>query len=451
MSRVRGPNFLIVGVILALLGGACTSGKPVKKPGTAALIKASTACGTKSGTGCAPVARRIDLHKPTFSDPTNITNPLFPISNLKQVLMLGAADGKPFRSEVTLLPDTKTIEWDGMRVETLVSQYTAYSGGRIVEVALDWYAQADDGSVWYFGEDVFNYSNGAVADTEGTWIAGKDGPAAMIMPAKPKAGDVYRPENSVGIVFEEVTVISVGETVAGPNGPVNGAIKVRELHMDGATEDKTFAPGYGEFFTGGGGDLEAVALGVPVDAVGSTMPSELAALSSDAFGIFDAASAENWADASIRLASMTTAWDSYKAGGVPRALGTHIADAVRALADAVNKQKQATAPQAALYAAQAALDLQLRHRPSTEVDRARSELWARQVLVDVATKEAGDVAGDVTTLEWIWDRFAHTVAGSTAGEIGSHLKALRAAVATKDLAAAARTAETLRATIAALS
>ena len=46
-------------------------------------------------------------------------------------------DGQPFRTEVTLLPETRIIEWGGQRVETLVSQYTAYLGGRIHEVAYD--------------------------------------------------------------------------------------------------------------------------------------------------------------------------------------------------------------------------------------------------------------------------------------------------------------------------
>jgi hypothetical protein len=35
------------------------------------------------------------------------------------------------------------------------------------------------------------------------------------------------------------------------------------LHQDGEREAKTFAPGYGEFFTGGGGAVEALALAVP--------------------------------------------------------------------------------------------------------------------------------------------------------------------------------------------
>ena len=64
------------------------------------------------------------------------------------------------------------------------------------EVAYDLYAQADDGSVWYFGEDVFNFADGAIVDTHGTWIAGVDGPAAMIMPADPQVGDVTGPRTS---------------------------------------------------------------------------------------------------------------------------------------------------------------------------------------------------------------------------------------------------------------
>jgi hypothetical protein len=108
---------------------------------------------------------------------TNLTNPLFPISDLHSVVLNGTVDDKPFGTETTLLPDTRVIEWiPGQFVRVLVSEYVAYLDGRIEEVALDFYAQADDGSVWYFGEDVFNYDGGAVADLSGTWLAGKEGP-----------------------------------------------------------------------------------------------------------------------------------------------------------------------------------------------------------------------------------------------------------------------------------
>ena len=224
----------------------------------------------------APDAERVDLMAPPFSNPTSVTNPLFPISRLDSVVLNGRVDGKAFRTETTLLPDTRVIEWSpGQCVRTLVSQYVAYLDGRIQEVALDFYAQADDGSVWYFGEDVYNYERGAVADTSGTWLAGKEGPAAMIMPAKPRLGDVHRPENVPGLVWEEVEVTEVDKTVDGPRGPVPGAMVGRELHDDGTFSDKVFAPGYGEFFTAHDGDVEALAVALPTDALSAPLPAAL--------------------------------------------------------------------------------------------------------------------------------------------------------------------------------
>jgi len=109
---------------------------------------------------------------------------------LDQVIQLGEEAGATLRFEVTLLPETRTIEWNGQQVETLVSQFIAYEDGRVLEVAVDFFAQADDGAVWYFGEDVANYVDGAIDNTDGTWLAGRDGPPGMIMPADPQVGDV---------------------------------------------------------------------------------------------------------------------------------------------------------------------------------------------------------------------------------------------------------------------
>jgi hypothetical protein len=230
----------------------------------------------------APDSERVDLQPPSFSNPLEITNPLFPIGKLFRAILLGNLEGVPLRIETTLMPGTTTVNLKGQRVETHISQFVAYLGGRIHEVALDRYAQADDGAVWYLGEDVFDYEDGLVADSEGTWLAGKDGPAAMIMPAHPRVGDVWRTENICGLVFEEVTAESTDVTVQGPQGPVTGALVVQELHQDATLEPKTFAPGYGEFVSGGGLDLEALALAIPADALPGLPPKELEVLSSGA-------------------------------------------------------------------------------------------------------------------------------------------------------------------------
>jgi hypothetical protein len=189
------------GLAVAMAGGCGSegSGGAASTSATTATTAATAACvRNEQDTGCLPLApdsKRVDLAAPAFSRPTEITNPLLPIAQVAQAVQLGTADDKPFRAEITLLGGTKTISWNGRQVPTRIHQYVAYSGGRILEVALDWYAQADDGSVWYFGEDVFNYEDGVVADTDGTWLAGRDGPPGMIMPASPGRGQVYRPEN----------------------------------------------------------------------------------------------------------------------------------------------------------------------------------------------------------------------------------------------------------------
>ena len=289
-------RWIVAGALAAapVLAALAADGRSVTQPSRPSTPQV-TECGTYSGAGCAPRARRVDLVRPSFSHPTQITNPLFPISRLDSAVLLGRVEGQRFRAETTLLPGTSAVEWDGQRVETLVSQYTAYVGGRIKEVALDRYAQADDGSVWYLGEEVVDYERGSGVTTEGTWLAGREGPGAMIMPAQPAVGAVFRPENVPGIVFEEVRVKEVGKTVAGPRGPVTGAIVTDELHLDGSHEAKVFAPGYGEFSTGSGGDLEAVALAVPADALPGQAPSpQLDTLGTAAAGILGSAQARDW-------------------------------------------------------------------------------------------------------------------------------------------------------------
>ncbi|MGH2969181.1 MAG: hypothetical protein ACRDK0_08965, partial [Solirubrobacteraceae bacterium] len=327
----------------------------------------------------------MDLVAPPFSNPTSVTNPLFPISSLSSVVLNGRVDGKAFRTETTLLPDTRVIEWSpGQCVKTLVSQYVAYLDGRIQEVALDFYAQADDGSVWYFGEDVYNYVDGAVADTSGTWLAGKEGPAAMIMPAAPKVGDVNRPENIPGLVWEEVATKQVGRTVQGPRGDVAGAIVGRELHDDGTYSDKVFAPGYGEFFTAHYGDVEALAVAVPTDAAPGPPPDSLERLSREAKRVFGAAAARRWRAAARAVAAMRRAWIGLRARSVPRRLVRPTRVALATLDRRVRTRARHRTLDAALDALQAALDLELRYRPPAEIDRKRFELWARQVEVDAA-------------------------------------------------------------------
>jgi hypothetical protein len=401
MNRDMRNIAVALTLLVAGCGGGDTARTKVPQPTRADLEAAGL-----GGLPVAPDSKRVDLEAPPFSHPTRVTNPLFPVSRLRSVVLNGKVEGKPFRTETTLLPGTRTIEWKkGHPVKTLVSQYTAYLGGRIEEVALDFYAQADDGGVWYFGEEVFNYKDGYVADSSDSWLAGRDGPAAMIMPGHPRVGDASRAENIPGRVFEEVAVKRTGEAVNGPLGPVKGAMVGRELHSDGTYSDKVFAPGYGEFYTASNGEVEALAVAVPTDAAKGPPPRALEDLRRGADAVFSAAGSRRWGAAAKRVAAMNADWRALRRGAeLPVRLVPPAGRALDELRRAVRTRAGTRAQNAALDVTQAALDLELRYRPAIEIDRARFDLWARQAGVDAAAHDMAAVNGDVSTLEWIRDR-----------------------------------------------
>jgi hypothetical protein len=259
---------------------------------------------------------------------------------------------------------------------------------------------------------------------------------------------VHRPENIPGLVFEEVTAKSISRTVDGPRGRIHGALVAGELHDDGSFSDKIFAPGYGEFFSAHEGDIEALALAVPTDALKTPMPRELARLTSGANRLFDVVAAKRWGAARGLVGTVTAAWQTHRQRGVPPRLVGPTNVAITALAAAVEARSARRTRHAALDVVQAGLDLQLRYRSPAVIDRARFDLWARQVLVDAGARDLPAVSGDVATLEWIRDRIAHTLDSVSVTRLDTYLGELRANVGDEELAAAARTAKDLRKVVA---
>jgi len=462
MSRAASIGAPLAVAVAAAVAAACTGGGANPAPATRSGAATPPAQRLDPGPTCvppvpakagaclslAPQDRRVDLTAPTFSNPTAVTNPLHPSARTDQVIYGGQVDGGTFRTEFSRVPDRKRITWNGQTFDGITMQYLAFADGRIQEVALDWFAQADDGSVWYLGEDVFDYEDGAVADTEGTWVAGPKAPAAMIMPAHPASGDAYRTENAPPVVFEEVRVQATDQTVPGPSGPVAGAMVVRETHLDGETEDKVFAPGYGEFSTGSSnGDLEAVSLGMPADRRTEPAPATLAALTA-AVAAARAAAAGGEPPPQARVDALRRAWAAHRATGVPPLLDRQTERDVATLAAAVRGGEADEAREALLRVSQDELDLRLPYGEVATVDRARARLWAGQVAVDAAAGDVAGVRGDVATFEWTWRRVAHLVPAAGRAKVEALAEAARAAAARGDLTAAARTSAALSAAVA---
>jgi hypothetical protein len=145
---------------------------------------------------------------------------------------------------------------------------------------------------------------------------------------------------------------------------------------------------------------------------------------------------------------MISTWTTFRAGGVPERLGAQMSQALHALATAVGARNSQEAQQAALEVADASLDLQLRYRPAVQINLARFQLWARQLMVDAAANNAGAVHGDVTTLAWIRDRIALDSADGNG--INDQLRYLRSVADAHEFEVAMVQAARLRETLAGL-
>ncbi|HYQ48526.1 MAG TPA: hypothetical protein VEP69_05635, partial [Thermodesulfovibrionales bacterium] len=125
----------------------------------------------------------------------------------------------------------------------------------LAEDTLDWYAQDDDGNVWYCGEDTTEYLPGGGIDKTGSWEAGKDiaqlGETALpgyVMPARPKPGACYQQESYPGQAEDHARVMRLNAKAALNNGDsFRACLETKEWSPIelGAIEQKIYAKGVG--------------------------------------------------------------------------------------------------------------------------------------------------------------------------------------------------------------
>ncbi|MGZ4963391.1 MAG: hypothetical protein ACXWC8_12620 [Limisphaerales bacterium] len=182
-----------------------------------------------------------------FKDPRSITNPYLPLASLKQDVLEGTEGGHKIRIERTAKPDVrKTFTIGDKTIESLAVEDREIKDGELEEVAMDYFAQADDGTVLYLGEDVNEYKDGKVVSHEGSWLLGKDTKTpGVIMPARPRVGAKFKSEDVNQDIHEEDEVIAGSENVTVPAGSYQNCIKVKETLADGDVEYKYFAFGIG--------------------------------------------------------------------------------------------------------------------------------------------------------------------------------------------------------------
>lgn len=182
-----------------------------------------------------------------FSNPRNITNPYLPLASLKQDILEGTEGTAKVRIERTPKRDVhKTFTIGEQKVEALAVEDREFQNGELSEVALDYFAQANDGTVLYLGEDVDEYKKGKIVGHSGSWLFGKDTKnPGVILPARPSVGTKFKSEDVNTDIHEDDEIVSVSESVTVPAGKFRNCVKVKETLAEGDVEYKYFAFGIG--------------------------------------------------------------------------------------------------------------------------------------------------------------------------------------------------------------
>jgi hypothetical protein len=236
-KRNAGRIFLSLGLVAGAALSACGGDG------------GSAGGGTSSDAATAPTASTRTIpgkNVAAFSHPTRIDNPYAPLTKYRRCESAGTENGTTSRDIRLRLDRTKMFTIDGKQVEAAVFNDRAYEDGKLVESTIDYFAQDDEGVVYYVGEDVTTYENGKVKH-EGSWRFGRDTDTlGVLMPADPRVGDRWHFEYVPGITIESNTLLKRYPSLTVGGKSYRDVLRVREyLVMEKQTEGKLFARGVG--------------------------------------------------------------------------------------------------------------------------------------------------------------------------------------------------------------
>jgi len=165
------------------------------------------------------------FNKSNFHNSLNIDNKYFPLKPGTTFIYKGTKEGEPTRDTFQVTSKVKDIAG----VSTREIRDNLYTKGVLTETTQDWFAQDNDGNVWYMGEFTTDFTN-KDNPHEGSWQAGvTGGKAGIIMEAQPRVGDTYQQEFAKGVAADMATVLSLNEKICVPYGCFTNVLKTKEF------------------------------------------------------------------------------------------------------------------------------------------------------------------------------------------------------------------------------
>ena len=196
-----------------------------------------------------------DISSAEFTNPLTIDNPYWPLEPGTTFVYEPVPNEENVVNTITVTNRRKKIKLeDGRKIVCRVVYDTETVDGNLTEETFDWYAQDDDGNIWYFGEDTIEYlydENWKLigSSTEGSWEAGVDGglPGYVIL-AEPIPGVCYQQEYYEDEAEDTAKVLRLNAEVTLENGEsYEDCLETKEwTKLDpGVVEHKYYAPGVG--------------------------------------------------------------------------------------------------------------------------------------------------------------------------------------------------------------
>jgi len=172
---------------------------------------------------------------------TVFTHPyFFPATVGHQSVLEGVEHGEEVKVQITVLAATRNVAG----VTTRVIEEREWVDGALLEVSWNYYAQASDGSICYYGEDVDIYEDGGIVH-DGAWCAVGGNQAGIFLPAELAVGTSFKMELAPGIALDEGRIVGIGPVTV-PYARYTQTLRVREFNpLDGDVGFKVFALGVG--------------------------------------------------------------------------------------------------------------------------------------------------------------------------------------------------------------
>ena len=175
---------------------------------------------------------------------STIDNPYFPLPVGRTLIYHGVKDGVTQVDRVHVTNRTRTIEG----ITATVVRDVATHDTRVLEATTDFYAQDDQGNVWYLGENTKAFSANGHVDTSGSWMSDvNDGEPGIIMEANPQIPDGYRQEYLAGQAEDTAWIVNLGTETTVPYGTIHDSLTSLEFARiePGVVDQKIYGPGLG--------------------------------------------------------------------------------------------------------------------------------------------------------------------------------------------------------------